>query len=158
MQQQGRGFKKADRGLTSRSWLRINWKGMKCQACFRHSETVKTLPPPPSYPPSSSSSRQLVTHQTVSPLTSRPWQPPTAMTKLLSSVQRFALQSSPDISMQNKTSSLATGSANETARRVFTCCQTVCLLFWTMACQCAAFCWDPKRALGVTQVFRFEGS
>lgn len=28
---------------------------------------------------------------------------------------------------------------------------------WTMACQCAAFCRDPKSAVGVTQVFRFEG-
>ena len=41
----------ADRGLTSRRWLRISWKGMKCQACFHHSETVKTLPPAPPPPP-----------------------------------------------------------------------------------------------------------
>lgn len=52
---------KAGRGLTSCSPHHINWKGMKCQACFHHSETVKTLPPP------SSSSHQPVTPQTFSP-------------------------------------------------------------------------------------------
>lgn len=41
---------KAGRGLTSYGPLHINWKGMKCQACFHHSETVKTLPPPPPPP------------------------------------------------------------------------------------------------------------
>lgn len=58
---------KAGRGLTSWSPLHINWKGMKCQACFHHSKTVRTLPPPSSSCSSSSSSHQLVTPQTCSP-------------------------------------------------------------------------------------------
>lgn len=87
---------KAGRGLTSCSPLHINWKGMKCQACFHHSETVKTLPPPP--PTNQSPLKPSPPHH---PHTSHSQQPPTAMTKLFSSLPRFAspdknLQRSPD--------------------------------------------------------------
>lgn len=80
------------------------------------------------------------------------------MTKLLSGVQSFALQCSPDISMQNKSPSLATGALMR--RLVVSSCvakQSVYFI-WTMACQRAAFCADPNRALGVMQVFRFDGA
>ncbi|MCI4386477.1 hypothetical protein PGIGA_G00062900 [Pangasianodon gigas] len=37
-------------GLTGLSPRRINWKGMKCQACSHRRETPETLPPPPTPP------------------------------------------------------------------------------------------------------------
>lgn len=154
VQRRRRGCNAAGRGLTSRGPLRINWKGMKCQACFHHSETVKN----PTSSSSSSPSRQLVAHQTFSPLTSRPRQPPTAMTKLLSSVQSFALQCIPDISMQNKSPSLATGALMRQLAASLCVAKQSVYFIWTMACPSAMFCKDPNRALGVMQVLWFDGA
>ncbi len=89
---------KAGRGLTSCSPLHINWKGMKCQACFHHSETVKTLPPPP--PTNQSPLKPSPPHH---PHASHSQQPPTAMTKLFSSLPRFAL---PDKNLQRSPDSV----------------------------------------------------
>ena len=83
---------KGGRGLTSCSPLHINWKGMKCQACFHHSETVKTRPPPP--PTNHSPLKPSPPHH---PHASHSQQPPTAMTKLFSSLPRFAV---PDKNLQ----------------------------------------------------------
>lgn len=74
MQERRRRHQKAGRGLTSCGPLHINWKGMKCQACFHHSETVKPLPPPP--PPPSSFSFSF-SHQPVTPQNLLPTSPPT---------------------------------------------------------------------------------
>lgn len=91
-------YQKAGRGLTSCSTLHINWKGMKCQACFHHSETVKTLPPPP--PTNQSPLKPSPPHH---PHASHSQQPPTAMTKLFSSLPRFAL---PDKNLQRSLESV----------------------------------------------------
>lgn len=89
----------AGRGLNSCSPHRINWKGMKCQACSHRSETVETLPPhiPPTviHPP--------------------PQQPPTAVTKLFPSLPRFA---SPDKNLQRSPDSVHKHAASLVSQRL----------------------------------------
>lgn len=90
----------ANRGLNSHSPHRINWKGIKCQACSHHSKTVKTLPPPNpshSHPPP------------------HPQQPPTAVTKLFPSLPRFA---SPDKNLQRSPDSVHKHAASLVSQRL----------------------------------------
>lgn len=63
----GAAHQKAGGGLTSCTRLHINWKGMKCQACLRGSETVK---------------RRTPFKASLPPHASRAHQPPTTVTKL----------------------------------------------------------------------------
>lgn len=127
---------KAGRGLISCGPLHINWKGMKCQACFHHSETVKTLPPPPPPPPFPTNWSPLkpsphITHTPPTPNNHpQPWpnyfpvsQDLPFQTKICSAV---LIQRTSTFWRKRQSFFLSTGTLLRWLC-VFTCCQTICL-------------------------------